>query len=412
MLQRSKTGRDMAKGRKGSRTALYVAVVLLIAVGAGAWWYSNGGAMSPPKPAGQATGTAPRPANAPPPGGGFAVPVEAIKVTVETAQRQTLAIGTFRSFESIIVRPEVTGRILDLPFREGEKVTRGQVIVRLDDSVERATLGQAEARLTLAKANFARAQTLVAREAGTVKALDEARAGLISAEADIVLAKARLEKMSIISPFDGIAGLRKVSVGDYLSPGAEVVNLEQIDPLKIDFRVPEIFLPAVKDGATIAVAVDAFPGRNFAGRIYAIDPLIDQAGRSIVVRARIDNSDTVLRPGLFARVTLTLAVREDAIFVPEQSIIPIGDKTFVYRVIDGKIANTPVKLGLRRNARVEVVEGLSPGDLVVTAGQLKVANGRSVTVVPAPGDTPITPRTGAETTPAPAAQPAGEKKTN
>jgi membrane fusion protein (multidrug efflux system) len=249
MLQRSKAGRDMVKGRKGNRTALYVAVVLLIAVGAGAWWYSNGGAMSPPKPAGQAAGTAPRPTGGPPPGGGFAVPVEAIKVTVETAQRQTLAIGTFRSFESIIVRPEVTGRILDLPFRGGEKVTRGQVIVRLDDSVERATLAQAEARLALAKSNFARAQTLVARDAGTIKALDEARAGLLSAEADITLAKARLEKMSIAAPFDGVAGLRKVSVGDYLSPGAEVVNLEQIDPLKIDFRVPEIFLPTLSQAA-------------------------------------------------------------------------------------------------------------------------------------------------------------------
>jgi membrane fusion protein (multidrug efflux system) len=401
MLQCSKTGRDMAKGRKGSRTALYAALVLLIAVGAGAWWYSNGGAMSPPKPAGQAAGTAPRPASSRPPGGGFAVPVEAIKVTVETAQRQTLAIGTFRSFESVIIRPEVTGRVSDLSFQEGEKVKRGQVMVRLDDSVERATLAQAEARLALAKSNFARAQTLVARDAGTIKALDEARAGLLSAEADITLAKARLEKMSIAAPFDGVAGLRKVSVGDYLSPGAEVVNLEQIDPLKIDFRVPEIFLPTVKDGATIAVTGDAFPGRNFAGRIYAINPLIDQAGRSIVVRARIDNTDNVLRPGLFARVTLTLAERENAIFVPEQSIIPIGDKTFVYRVIEGKIA------------RVEVLEGLSPGDLVVTAGQLKVTNGRSVTVVPAPGDTPITPRTGAETAPAPAAaQPAGEKKTN
>jgi membrane fusion protein (multidrug efflux system) len=411
MLQRSKTGRDMAQARKKNRTVLVVAVVLLAAVGAAAWWYSNSGGLPFSKPAGQqaaAPQQAPRPPG--PPGGGFAVPVEAIKVTVETAQREALAIGTFRSFESVVIRPEVTGRVLDLPFREGDKVTRGQVMVRLDDSVERATLTQAEARLILAKANFARAQTLVARDAGTVKALDEARSGLATAEADITLAKARLEKMSIIAPFDGIAGLRRVSVGDYLSPGAEVVNLEQIDPLKIDFRIPEIFLPAVKDGAEIRVTVDAFPGRSFTGRIYAINPLIDQAGRSIVVRARIDNPGDILRPGLFARVSVTLAVRENAIFVPEQSIIPIGDRSFVYRVVDGKIVNTPVRLGLRRNAAVEVLEGLSPGDQVVTAGQLKVQPGRNVTVVPAPGDTPIAPRTGAEQ--APAAQPSGEKKTN
>lgn len=399
----------MAKDRKGKAPVVYIALVLLAAVGAGAWWYSNGGSMTPSKPAPTGQGTPARPGGGPP-GGGFAAPVEAIKVTVETAQRETLAIGTFRSYESVIIRPEVTGRVAELSFREGEKVTRGQVMVRLDDSVERATLAQAEARLNLAKSNFNRAQTLVARDAGTVKALDEARAGLLSAEADITLAKARLEKMSIAAPFDGIAGLRKVSIGNYLSPGTDIVNVEQIDPLKIDFRVPELFLPSVKDGATIAVTVDAFPGRTFAGRIYAIDPLIDQAGRSIVVRARIENPDDILRPGLFARVTLTLAVRENAIFVPEQSIIPIGDKAFVYRVVDGKIANTPVKLGLRRNARVEVLEGLSPGDLVVTAGQLKVQDGRAVTVVPAPSGTPIAPRTGAET--APAAVPADGKKTN
>lgn len=401
----------MAKVRKGKGPVVYIALVLLAAVGAGAWWYSNGGTMTPSKPAAPRQGAAaPARPGGGPAGGGFAVPVEAIKVTVETAQRETLAIGTFRSYESVIIRPEVTGRVAELSFREGEKVTRGQVMVRLDDSVEKATLAQAEARLNLAKSNFNRAQTLVARDVGTVKALDEARAGLLSAEADITLAKARLEKLSIAAPFDGIAGLRKVSIGTYLSPGTDIVNLEQIDPLKIDFRVPENFLPSVKDGATIAVTVDAFPGRSFAGRIYAIDPLIDQAGRSIVVRARIDNPGDILRPGLFARVTLTLAVRDNAIFVPEQSIIPIGDKAFVYRVVDGKIANTPVKLGLRRNARVEVLEGLSPGDLVVTAGQLKVQDGRAVTVVPAPSGTPITPRTGAET--APAAQPTDSKKTN
>lgn len=399
-----------AGNRKGGRTVVYTALVLLAAVAGGTWWYSNGGAVMPARQSAKAP--APPAATPPRPGGpgGFAMPVEAIKVTVETARRETLAIGTFRSYESVVIRPEVTGRIAELSFREGDKVARGQVMVRLDDSVEKATLAQAEARLTLAKANFARAQMLVARDAGTVKALDEARSALLSSEADVTLAKARLEKMSIAAPFDGIAGLRKVSIGDYLGPGADIVNLEQVDPLKIDFRVPEIFLPAVKDGAAIAVTVDAFPGRSFAGRIYAIDPLIDQAGRSIVVRARIDNKDDMLRPGLFARVSLTLAVRENAIFVPEQSIIPIGDKTFVYRVVDGKIASTPVTLGLRRNATVEVLAGLSPGDLVVTAGQLKVQEGRAVQVVPAPGSTPITPRTGAEASPTPS--PAGEKKTN
>jgi len=395
----------MSKAGMGKKPTMIVALALLAAAAAGAWWYSEQG-TGVGKPAGQGQGAA-APAAKPAggPQGGFATPVEAIKVTIDAARRETLAIGTFRSFESVVIRPEVTGRIVELPFREGEKVERGKVLVRLDDSVERANLAQAEAQLALAKSNFERAQTLVARNAGTVKALDEARAGLLSAQADITLAKARLEKMSIAAPFDGITGLRKVSVGDFLSPGTDIVNLEQIDPLKIDFRVPEIFLPSVKDGATIDVTIDAFPGRTFKGRIYAINPLIDQAGRSIVVRARIDNPGDILRPGLFARVSLTLAVRENAIFVPEQSIVPIGDKSFVFRVVDGKIVNTQVKLGLRRTGGVEVVEGLSPGDMVVTAGQLKVRDGSPVSVVPAPGSTPIAPRTGADDAPT-------DKKTN
>ena len=389
----------MTSKRNGRKYTVVIAVALLAIVGGAAWWYGNHGATLPSVSA-LLGPSAPAQPSAPPRSGGFAMPVEAIEVVLDTARREALAIGTFRSFESVMIRPEVTGRVAEISFREGHKVARGTVMVRLDDSIERATLAQAEARLSLARSNFERAETLVARNAGTVKALDEARAGLQSAEADIVLAKARLEKMNIVAPFDGVAGLRRVSIGDYLSPGADIVNLEQIDPLKVDFRVPEIFLPAVRVGAEIAVTVDAFPGRSFAGRIYAIDPLIDQAGRSIVVRAQIDNPGDLLRPGLFARVTLTLAMRENAIFVPEQSIIPVGNQFFVFRVINGKIANTPVKLGLRRNSSVEIVEGLSPGDIVVTAGHLKVRDGASVSVVPTPGLTPIAPRIGGEPAPA------------
>ena len=233
------------------------------------------------------------------------------------------------------------------------------------------------------------------RGAGTQRTLDEARWKLRNDEAAITLVQARLEKLVINATFDGVAGLRRVSLGDFVNVGADIVNLEMIDPLKVDFRVPEIFLSAVRNGQPIEVGVDAYPELRFPGEVYAIDPQIDTAGRSIVIRARITNPDDKLRPGLFARVTLTLAVRENAVFIPEESLIPVGNQHFVLKLIDppagatvpqgAKMAkNTLVKLGDRRKGEVEIVEGLAPGDIVVTAGVLKVRDGMPVQPMPTP----------------------------
>jgi membrane fusion protein (multidrug efflux system) len=158
--------------------------------------------------------------------------------------------------------------------------------------------------------------------------------------------------------------------------------------------VPEIFLPAVSIGKKVSLAIDAYPDRSFDGEVYAINPLIDTAGRSIVMRARVPNPDDALRPGLFARVTLTLTVNENAIFVPEEAIVPIGQDRFLFRVADGKAAFTPVKTGLRGGGMVEIVEGLSPADVVITAGTLKIYDGAAVQPVPpAPAVEPEAPAT-------------------
>lgn len=298
-----------------------------------------------------------------------------------------MAIGTLRANELVVVRPESEGRVAHINFAEGQRVGRGQTLVQLDASVERAVLAQAEAALSLAKANFERADELVRKGAGTLRALDEARAKLRNDEAAVQLAHARHDKMTITAPFDGVVGLRRVSVGDYLSPGADIVNLAMIDPLKVDFRVPEILLPAVAAGQPVSIAVDAFPKRAFTGEVYAIDPVVDAEGRSIVMRARMANPQHELRPGLFARVTLTLAAREGAIFVPEQAVFPVGDRQFVYRLVEGKAKLTAVKLGERRQGEVEVLDGLAAGDRAITAGLLKVRDGTAVQILEA-GDRP------------------------
>jgi membrane fusion protein (multidrug efflux system) len=178
-------------------------------------------------------------------------------------------------------------------------------------------------------------------------------------------------------------GLRKVSVGDFVDVGQDMVNLEQIDQLKADFRVAEIYLGALRRGQRIELTVDAFPSESFAGEVYAIDPLIDESGRSILLRARLPNPDGILRPGLFARVILVLNEREDAIQVPEQALVPQGQDQYVFRVVDGKALFTKVSVGVRREGMMEILEGLGPDDEVVTAGQLKIRDGAAVNPVAA-----------------------------
>ena len=221
---------------------------------------------------------------------------------------------------------------------------------------------------------------------------DEADAALRTADAAVDLAQARLDKRRLLAPFDAWSGLRNVSPGDFVTTDTRIVNLEQTDPLKVDFRVPELFLPAVAKGQRITLEIDAYPGEAFVGTVRALDPLIDATGRALVVRAEIANDEEKLRPGLFARVRLTLAERQSALFVPEQAIQPQGDKAFVFRVMaggDGKsVARlTPVVLGARRGGEVEVMQGLAPGDVVVDAGLLKIRDGVPVQILPAAGAT-------------------------
>lgn len=383
------------------RSIISVLVVVVLAAAGGYWWL-NRNAGGPGAPG----------AAAPP---SFPMPVEAQAVRVGTAQRQVQAIGTLRSNESVMLRPLVAGRVTETNIAEGQVVRRGEVLVQLDYTVERAELAQAEAQNALARANFDRAQDLAARGVGTQRALDEARASLRQVEASMQLMRARLQRLTLEAPFDGVLGLRRVSVGDYVAPGAELVNIEMIDPLKLDFRVPEIFVAAVRAGQAVQVLVDAFPNRQFQGRVLAIDPAIDSSGRAIVVRAVVANEDRALRPGLFARVNLTLAERENAIFVPEAAIVPQGERATVFRVVEGRAQPAPVVIGQRSRGEVEVREGLNPGDVVIVSGQMRLGPGTAVAVVPqaAPAAPPAAgqptrpPAQPAPPAAQPAAQPAG-----
>jgi membrane fusion protein (multidrug efflux system) len=316
------------------------------------------------------------------PAGGFAVPVEAVTVAIERLDLTIPAVGSLRSNESVVLSPEIAGRVVAILAEEGQEVAAGTVIARLDQSVYKAEIAEIEANLALARANFRRADELFRKKAGTARARDEAEAEMRANEAKLALATARLEKTVIAAPFAGVLGLRSVSVGQYLAEGDPIFKLEAIDPLKVDFRVPEVYFGNVRVGQVIKVTVDALPGQSIEGTVYAIDPLVDQQGRAIVVRATIPNKDKTLRPGLFARIALVYDTIEAAIMVPEQAIVPIGSDKFVFKVVDGKAVMTKVTIGERFLGRAEIREGLTAGDTVVTAGQLKIRDGADVTVLP------------------------------
>jgi len=304
--------------------------------------------------------------------------VDVVRVETGAVSDILTAVGSLIASESIVLRPEIPGRVLRIRFEEGQKVALDAPLIELDPSIYRAALDQATADFSLAKANHDRATTLFSQKTGTGRSVDETAAALNSTRARVALADAQLAKATLVAPFAGVVGLRRFSVGDVVSPGQDLVNLVALDPIKVDFRVPETRLPALAPGQTLEMTVDALPGRSFQGTVYAIEPLVEAAGRSILLRARVPNPDGALRPGLFARVNLIITTRSNAMLIPEQAIVPVGSRQTVFRVVDGKAVTTDVQLGIRRDGKVEVTGGLNPDDQVVTAGQLKLYDGSAV----------------------------------
>ena len=355
-------------------------VLLVLCAAAAAWVYAG----MPGREAISAAPTAPTNVAAQRGSGSGPTRTIAVEVAEARATRTSTdirAIGSLQSDETVQLAPEIAGRVSEIDFVEGTRVKAGDILVRLDDALVRAEVTDAEARLSFAQANNERARQLSRTGNVTERSRDEAVTNFETASAALELAKTRLDKHLLRAPFDGIAGVRNVSVGAFVAVGTPVVNIEKIDGLKVDFKVPEIYLTSISVGQVVDVTVDAIPGRAFAGKIYAINPLIDVNGRALQVRARLDNEDLVLRPGLFARILIKGAVQRDVVVVPESAILPRAGDNFVFRVSDGKAREVGVKLGERSDATVEITEGVTPGDLVVTAGQHKLRDGAAVEVV-------------------------------
>src|SRR5690606_10601294 len=316
-----------------------------------------------------------------------AASVEAAKVAVDEGVRTIRAVGTLQPNEAVIVSPEIAGRVSRLPFAEGDVVEAGAALVEPDPTILQAEVEKAEATLALATANRQRAMTLASQGTGTLRARDESIADYREAEANLTLAKARLAKATLTAPFSGVVGIRSVSVGAYVNPGDRIVELADIDPIKVDFRVPELVLSSLRPGQSIRVTVDALPGESFEGEVYVIDPFVDANGRAVRLRARIPNPDRKLTPGLFARVNIVVGRRENAILVPESAIFAEGQSRYVYRVVNGRAVRTEITLGQRRPGQVEIRDGLTADAVVVTAGHQQIRDGSPVTIVTAQAKT-------------------------
>lgn len=494
-----------------------VAVVGIAAASGAAWWYQSqpkgpqeivGAAAS----SGQGGGAVPPTAAASAP---RAAGVEVARVERVTLQDDAQSVGSLRSRQSVMMRPEVPGRVKNLGFSDGATVRRGQLLVQLDDTLQRAEIKQAQAQVSIAQANFKRNQELVAQSFVAQRVLEESSANLQVAEAQLALACARLSRMAILAPFDGTVGMRNVNLGDFVKDGADLINLEDISSMYVDFRLPERYQSKVRLRQTVQLQLDSFPGRVFKASIEAIDPLLDVNGRSIGVRAVLPNtmgepmpqgggragapagaasrpaaatgkstpgsgaavaragdtrsgaavgpmpragraaaapsrpgdagrpvssrpstdangcadlveaagarpstSDSTaagaamarsrptgsgaaagaarggpnpapLRPGMFARVTTVFAIKEAAVVVPEEAIVPQGGRQFVFKVVepsavpgsadrtmpaDAKFVSLrqEVKLGVRQLGRVEITDGVAEGDTVVVAGQQRL----------------------------------------
>lgn len=301
---------------------------------------------------------------------------------VETIQ----AVGTLRPNEAVTVTSEIAGRVAKLAFREGQRVNAGDLLVQLDAAILRAELARSRSELTLARANHERNTRLARDGMASPRTRDESLAALQAAEAGIALAEARLEKTAIRAPLSGVVGLRAISSGAFVEPGTPIVELSDIDPIKLDFRVPELALPSLRNGQSVRVTVDALPGLRFAGEVYAIDPIVEPGGRAVRLRARIPNPDARLTAGLFARVEIVISEREQVLLIPESAVFARGNGRHVFRIVDGRAKLTPVSVGVRRPGQVEIREGLAAGDVVVTAGHQTLRDNGEVEVL---GSAPV-----------------------
>jgi membrane fusion protein, multidrug efflux system len=312
------------------------------------------------------------------------LPVRAEPVKVAKVSDDVSAVGSLMAEESVIIRPEIDGRIVGLHFQEGQAASAGTRLVTIDSTEYEAQAAAVRADLKTEEQRLVRIKELHQQNFISKDALDVQVGAVDRLKARLAEAESRVAKTVIRAPFSGIVGLRQVSPGAYVKAGTDIVRIENVSSIKVDFRIPENYLSKIRPNQEILVRLDAYPGEEFRGRVYAVEPVVEERTRTIAMRARIPNKGFKLKPGMFVRVAVTMENRPNAIVIPEQAIWPQGNDSFVFRVVDGKAALTKVEIGNRQPGSVEILKGLAANDMVVTDGQIKLRDGAPVVVMGAP----------------------------
>lgn len=317
-----------------------------------------------------------------PAGAGFQrppTPVETAVAQVGPMVDRFETVGTLEAGEAITVAAEIDGVVIEVPFKEGTRLERGDLILRLDDRQLRAEAARAQAVRDQRQATWQRVKTVVDQGAGAPQDLDDATAALKVAEAELALAETRLAKTRVAAPFSGMVGARRVSPGAFLRAGQPITDLAQVDVLRATFAVPERLLGAMTVGAPVSVSTTAYPDVELQGSVDIIEPQLDEQTRAAGIVARVPNPDGLLRPGMSATVSVILAERQGAVTVPSEAVFVEGGQAFVYLVKpDSVVTRAAVQLGSRLAGVVEVTAGLDGGQDVVKAGHQKLYDGAKV----------------------------------
>jgi membrane fusion protein, multidrug efflux system len=322
----------------------------------------------------------PRPGPGGPPGGARApILVVAANATMRAIREEVEGIGTATANESVTITSKITETVSRVMFQDGDRVQRGQVLLELTNREETALLAEARANLEDTRRQLDRLEDLLRQRTVPVSQVDEARARFAAAEARYQSVVARLADRLISAPFSGVLGFRRVSEGTLISPGTPIANLDDLSIIKLDFSLPETYLGMLAEGMELAATSAAFPDRVFAATVRTIDSRIDPVTRAATVRAHIANDDLLLRPGMLLTVRLLTAERL-ALMVPEDALVQRSDETFVFTIEEQLAQIRPVRHGIRSGGWVEILEGLEPGESVITEGVIKVRPGAPVRV--------------------------------
>ncbi len=311
------------------------------------------------------------------PKGDNAVPVIVTPVKRQEISDRVEALGTLRANETVTLSANVTDTVSAIRFEDGQRVAAGDVLVEMANAEETAALKEAQANVSEASRQVQRLKPLVAQGAASKSALDTQNRNLAAAQAQLDAVKSRLADRIITAPFDGVVGLRNISVGALLQPGTTITTLDDDSVMKLDFTVPSVFLSTLKAGIPIDAKTRAYPEMVFDGEVSSIGSQVDPVSRSITVRALIPNEDKILKPGLLMTVTLKKDIRT-AVAVPEIALIAEGPSHFVYIIEDGKAVKRQVKVGAREPGIAEITDGLSEGEVIVTEGVMKLSDGITV----------------------------------